>query len=208
MFLEHNKGRLNFLYPNNEYLIYYHCKVRFFQSRMNTQVPAYVHSKYHRGMMDTIQSVPQRPAVVPQPSTSTSNDDSSLASFNQAAIPPAPKPPEPLKITEFPDEKSKIEEDPNEEVKRKRRERAQQFMADIIRTKKAGSGDTKPEQIGENDKKDDLIVPADTIVPSLISTLISGQFERIKSTTKKTDSSKVEEKPKEKKRRRSRSRDR
>lgn len=106
---------MNFLYPNSEYLIYYHTKVRFFQARLNLQVAPYVHSKYHRGMLDSVQDLTQRPIVNPPPPPK-----SNIASFEQAAIPPAPKPPEPIKTTEFPNE-SKAKDDSNEDVKRKRR---------------------------------------------------------------------------------------
>jgi hypothetical protein len=112
---EHNNGRLSFLFPNSEYLIYYHCKVRFFQARLNARVPPFVHSKYHKDM-EPLKSVPIQP---PQPAEPKTNEKQALADV-MSNIPPVPQPPEPIKTKAFPDSDSKAEET-DESVKRKRK---------------------------------------------------------------------------------------
>jgi len=190
--LEHNNGRLNFLFPNSEYLIYYHNKVRFFQARLNSRVAPFVHSKYHKEM-EPIKDLPLRPPAPAKVQTVVEQSN-----FNDfiSNIPSAPLPPEPIKTKEFPDNDSKIDET-DEEVKKKRKERAQQFMADIIRKKKVGGSDEKSEV-------QELLVPADIIVPNLISSLVSGQLEKI-TLKKESDSVKNDEKERDRKKRSSRS---
>lgn len=74
-------------------------------------------------------------------------------------------------------------------------------MADIIRKKKTDNKKDRPE---EPKKAKDLVVPADVAVPSLISSLVSGQLEKLKFATKPQEAAKNEESQKERKRRRSR----
>ena len=119
---EHNRGRLNFLYPNSEFLVYYHSKLRFFQARLNPRVMPCVYSKYHKQYEVEFPVQTFKPAP-PPPET---KQDSKLASFEQPAtsssvisnIPAAPTPP--IKTSAFPIDDS-APSDPDEETRRKRK---------------------------------------------------------------------------------------
>lgn len=78
-------------------------------------------------------------------------------------------------------------------------------MADIIRKKKTDVDDKKDQKEIEKDKVDDLVVHADTVVPSLISKLVSGQLKKITASDSKQVERKSSRSPR---RRRSRSRSR
>ncbi|KAI6190255.1 hypothetical protein M3Y97_00097300 [Aphelenchoides bicaudatus] len=195
--LEHNRGRLNFLYPNSEYLVYYHCKLRFFQARLNPRVMPCVYSKYHRQFeleipLQTYQPAPPPPETKQQ-ETKASVDQ--LPTSTSVNIPEAPTPPETIQISEFPI--TNFESDDSEDIKRKRRERAQQFMNDIIKTKKSGSSREKPQN-EKPKKKEDVVVPADIAIPNLITSLVTGQLEKLKPVSKEPSEppTRNEERPK------------
>lgn len=70
-------------------------------------------------------------------------------------------------------------------------------MADIIRKKKTDLEEgIEPSAAIKND----VAVPADAVIPSLINTLVSDQLEKLKSSTRDSEHPKKEERRKEHKR--------
>jgi hypothetical protein len=84
-------------------------------------------------------------------------------------VPPPPTPPEPIKTQKFPD-KEPVSNDSDEDIKRIRKERARQFMAELIRRKKS------------DDEPDEEFIASSEIVPKLIDTLITGQLQKVIAT--------------------------
>ncbi|KAI6199417.1 hypothetical protein M3Y96_00624900 [Aphelenchoides besseyi] len=161
--LEHNNGRLDFLYPDNKYLIFYHNRVRYFQTRLNPSVMPFVRSKYH----------------IDEPGTSANSRIQSGFSL-PASRPPVPPPPEPpIQTRKFPEEAA-VDKSNDEAIKQTRKERARQYMAELLRTKNNNSDSPSEEvQSKQTKKAPEIVVPADIAVPRLISTLIDGQLHRI-----------------------------
>lgn len=60
--------------------------------------------------------------------------------------------------------------DSDEDIKRIRKERARQFMAELIRRKKS------------DDEPDEEFIASSEIVPKLIDTLITGQLQKVIAT--------------------------
>lgn len=144
--------------------------------QLNPYTSSFVKSKYHNEnelLSDTIVN----PLELNQPPKSLTS-----SVFN---LPPAPEPPKPQA---FPDsEGHALPPDAEDKVKALRKERARQFMADLLKRKKMEAEKEDPQETEEaesspdrstfqpNREFDDVLVSAEQVLPNLISSLIQKQ---------------------------------
>ncbi|KAI6217837.1 hypothetical protein M3Y99_01744600 [Aphelenchoides fujianensis] len=192
--IEHNKWSLEFFFPDSKHHITYHNRVRYYLTQTGrTNLPPFVRSKYHPAEPVFFRSN-LSPSVRPEPPTSL------------PPVPKAPTPPVPPVIRPLPPADGPPVPE-SEKIKQIRKERAQQFMSDLLRQKTLKPEPSAPPP--PPPKEPEIVVPADVVVPSLIQKLVGTQLQRMTAADRpsREGSREARERPAER-RRRSRTRSR
>ncbi|CAD5232942.1 unnamed protein product [Bursaphelenchus xylophilus] len=217
-----NRTPLSFLYPDNPNIIFYHTKIRYFQCKLNPYSAAFTKSKYfymmegneaennhQNGLTNSARIGGQH---YDQPSTSVgykilgNSNDLGGSGLNQKlestviTVPSAPEPPKPQQFPGF----EAVPDEADEKVKQLRKERARQFMADLLKRKRNKNEENRPvekpedvkesvrEAFGEEEqiteyrersddekKTEESIPPPEKVLPGLILNLVQKQVNKL-----------------------------